>query len=50
MNSDQLMRLVVAGGIVFAAYKWGNAELRTGALAIAAVIVAKQIPFVQDYV
>lgn len=41
-------KLAIAGGIIFAAYKWGNAPVKAGALAIGSIIVAKRIPYVQD--
>lgn len=50
MNQAQLMNLAIAGGIVFAAYKYGSGAVKAGAMAIGAVIVAKQIPYVKDYV
>lgn len=46
----KLMNLAIAAGIVFAAYKWGNGLVKAGAASIAAVMVAKQIPYVSDYV
>lgn len=50
MTQSQLMSLAVAGGILFAAYKWGNAEVRTGAVAVAALIVAKRVPYIKDQI
>lgn len=44
-------KLAIAGGILFAAYKFApNAMVKGGILSVAAVIAAKQIPYVQDYV
>lgn len=48
MNQADLMKLAAAGGILFAAYKYGNAMVKGGAVAIAATIVAKRIPYVKD--
>lgn len=48
MNSDQLKGLAIAGGILFVAYKYGNGMVKAGALAVAAGIVAKRIPYVKD--
>lgn len=43
------MKTAIAAGILFTAFKFGpNATVKGGAAAIAAVIVAKQIPYVQD--
>lgn len=47
MNGD-MMKLAIAGAIVFAAYKFGPAPVRAGALAVAAVIVAKRVPYVNE--
>lgn len=48
MDSAQLTKLAIAGGILFAAYRYGNAMVKGGAVAVAAGIVAKQIPYVKD--
>lgn len=50
MNQTQLMNLAIAGGIIFAAYRWGNATVKGAAISIAAVVAAKQVPYVKDYV
>jgi len=50
MNQSQLMNLAIAGGILFAAYKWGNGAIKAGALSIAAVVAAKQVPYVNQYI
>jgi hypothetical protein len=50
MSQSQLMNLAIAGGILFAAYKFGPNVAKAGALAVAATIVAKQVPYVKDYV
>ena len=43
--------LGIAAGILFAAYKFSNNKMVQGAvLSIGAVVIAKQIPFVKDYV
>ena len=44
------MNLAIAAGIVFAAYKYGNATVKGAAISIAAVIAAKQLPYVKEYV
>jgi hypothetical protein len=48
MTQSQLMNLAIAGGVLFAAYKYGSAEIKTGAVAVAALIVAKRVPYVKD--
>lgn len=48
MDSAQLTKLAIAGGILFAAYRYGNPMVKGGAVAVAAGIVAKQIPYVKD--
>lgn len=50
VNQEQLMNLAIAGGIIFAAYKWGNAMVKGAAVSIAAVVAAKQVPYVKNYV
>lgn len=50
MTQAQLMNLGIAGAIIFAAYKWGNATMKGAAISIAAVVAAKQVPYVKDYV
>jgi len=48
MNTTDMTALAIAAGIVFAAYKFGPAPVRAGALAVASVMVAKRIPYVQN--
>lgn len=50
MQQSDLMKLAIAGGIVFAAYKWGNPMVRGAAVAIAGVAVAKRIPYVKEVI
>lgn len=47
MNSD-LMKLAIPAGVLFAAWKFGNAPIRAMALSVAAVAIAKRVPYVQD--
>jgi len=44
--------MAIAAGILFAAYKFsgGNKMVQGAVLSIGAVVVAKQIPYVKDYV
>jgi hypothetical protein len=48
MTQADLMKLAIAGGILFAAYKWGPSQVKVGAMAIAATVVAKRIPYIKD--
>jgi hypothetical protein len=50
VDSQKLMNLAIAGGIIFAAWKLGSPMVKGAAVSVAAVIVAKQIPYVKDYV
>ena len=42
--------LAIAGGIVFAAYKFGSPMVKGAAVSIAAVMIAKNLPYVKEYV
>lgn len=48
MTSSQMTNLAISAGILFAAYKFGPGVVKAGAVAVAAVIVAKNVPYVQD--
>lgn len=48
MSSDDLKKLGIAGVILFAAYKFGPGWAKAGALAVAAGVVAKRVPYVKD--
>lgn len=48
MTQADLMKLAIAGGILFAAYKYGNGMLKAGAVSVAAIIVAQRVPYVKD--
>ncbi|MGQ0750600.1 MAG: hypothetical protein ACT4PS_08705 [Betaproteobacteria bacterium] len=50
MDSQKLMSLALAAGIIYAAYKFGPAEVKGAALGVAGVIVARQIPYVREYI
>lgn len=51
MTTDQMTKLAIAGGIIFAAIKFApNALVKAGAAGVAAMIVARQIPYVKDVV
>lgn len=48
MTSAQMQQLAIAGAMLFAAYKFGPTAVKGGAVAVAAVIVAKNVPYVKD--
>jgi len=48
MDSNQMTKLAIAGGILFAAYKFGGKYGAAGAIAVGAVIAAKRVPYVKD--
>jgi len=48
MSQADLMKLGIAGAILFAAYKYGTPQIKVGAMAIAAGVIAKRIPYVKD--
>lgn len=50
MQQADMMKLAIAGGILFATYKFGPSWAKAGAMAVAAGIVAKQVPYVKEVV
>ena len=48
MSQADLMKCAIAGGILFAAYKYGNGMVKAGALAVGAVAVAARLPYVKE--
>lgn len=52
MSSDQLMKLGIALGIVYAVYRFapGGQATKAAAAGVIGVIVAKQTPYVKDVV
>ena len=48
MDQSDMMKLGIAAGILFAAYKFGPSWAKAGALAVAAGVVAKRVPYVKD--
>lgn len=51
MDTSKLVNLGIALGIVYAVYKFAPMQAaKAAALGVAGVIVAKQTPFVKDYV
>ncbi len=48
MTTDDMKKIGIAGVILFAAYKWGNGLMKAGAVAVAAGIIAKRVPYVRE--
>ena len=44
----KMINYAVAAGMLFAAYKFGPGMAKAAAVAVASVIVAKQLPYVKD--
>lgn len=45
-----ITKLAITGGILFAVYKFApSTVVKGGVIAVAAVIAAKHVPYVQDY-
>ena len=43
-----MTKMAIAGGLLFAAYKFGGQYGKAAAIAIASVIAAKQVPYIKD--
>lgn len=50
MTQSEMMKLGMAAAVLFAGYKFGSPEIRTGAVAVAAVIVANRAPILKDVI
>ncbi len=50
MDQAQMMKLALAGAVLFGAFKFGGAYGKAGAIAVASVIVAKQVPYVKEVI
>lgn len=48
LSQENLMKVGIALGIVYAAWKFGPAWAKAGALGVGAVVIAKQVPYVKD--
>lgn len=48
MDSTQLTQYGIAAALLFGVYKFGGKYGAAGAMAVAAVIVAKRVPYVQN--
>lgn len=50
MSQDQIMKLVIPAAILFLGFKYGNSLVKTGAVAVSAVVVAKNVPYLNTVV
>lgn len=50
MDQSQLMNLAIAAGVLYGAYHFGNSVVKTGAISVAALVIARQIPYVNSVV
>jgi hypothetical protein len=50
MDQAQLMKLAIPAAMLFVAWKYGGTAVKTGALGIAAVVVAKQVPYLNQVI
>lgn len=48
--NENLMKLLIGGGILFAAWKFGPKPVQAGALALAAVAIGKRTPYVNEII
>lgn len=48
LSTEDIKKLAIAGAILFAAYKFGPGWAKAGALAVAAGVVAKRVPYVKE--
>lgn len=48
MDMEKIKRLAIPAAVVFAAYKFGPASIKGAAVAVGAIMVAKQLPYVKD--
>lgn len=48
MTSSDMTKLAIAGGILFAAYKFGPPMVKAGAVAVAAGVIAKRVPYLNE--
>lgn len=51
MDTSKLLNMAIAGGILYAAWKFApNATVKTMVLGVAGGVIAKNIPYVNRYV
>jgi hypothetical protein len=48
MSQAEMMKYGIAAGALFAAYKFGPAALKGAAVAVAAVAIARRVPYVKE--
>lgn len=48
MNASDITKLAIAAGILFAAYKFGPPVVKGGAVALAALVVGKRVPYLNE--
>lgn len=48
--NENLMKLLIGGGILFAAWKYGPGPVKGGALALMAVAIGKRTPYVNEII
>lgn len=48
MDQQTLMKYGIAAAILFGAFKYGNAMVKGGAVAIAAGVIAKRTPYLKE--
>lgn len=48
MDQSTLMKYGIAAAILFGAFKYGNAMVKGGAVAIAAGVIAKRTPYLKE--
>lgn len=48
MDQATLTKYAIAGAILFAGFKYGNSMVKGGAVAVAAVAIAKRVPYVNE--
>jgi hypothetical protein len=49
-TKGEMIQIAITSAALYAAYKYGNAAVKMGAVSIAAVMIANRIPVVQDVV
>ena len=48
MTQEDMTKLAIAGALLFGAYSYGNGLVKAGAVAVAAGVIAKRVPYLQD--
>lgn len=51
MDKENLLKMAITGGVLFAVYKFvPNAAVRAAVLGVAGVVAVRNVPFVNQYV